>query len=302
MNTLENTMNSRQVIRIYSCDDKYLYEIIEDFKLAGPAEGAEIFRAFCSHIWACDNKRRVYTKSIKYKVNKNLLDSELGILFDTWSNIEYTYYKSMTKEEDWRYLIRQKINNIYTRYFDPEVILNKEYMELLKTPKKLYYKWLSGTAMEPASVAEQILTAVNNAAAVRKQYQKEKMVLSWGNYKKVTEDFLFHCFHNCIPIDEYEQKPDAMSPLDFLTEDHYYVGYFCRCLDGEIKKWQKKYYGIPQSSRRGYKRCKSCGALIEKGGNKKMYCDACRKRNYLSRYKKYNRTRTTNRKQPETVH
>ncbi|WP_300957842.1 hypothetical protein, partial [Phocaeicola sartorii] len=41
------------------------------------------------------------------------------------------YYKSMTKDENWCPMIRQKINNIYTRYFDKEVILSKEYMDLL---------------------------------------------------------------------------------------------------------------------------------------------------------------------------
>lgn len=296
MNTLANIMNLRKVIPIYTCDDKYLYEIIEDYKMAEPEEGAAIFNAFCSRIWSCDNKRRVYTKAIKYRVNKKLLDSDLGTLFDSWSNMEYRYYKAKTKEEDWCSLIRQKINNLYSRYFDPEVILNKEYLDLLKTPKNLYYEWISGTDMDPLPAAEKIRTAVNDAALIREQYRKEKMSLSWENYRKVMESFLLNCFRNCILIYEYETRRNAISQLNFLTEDHYYIGYFCRCLDGELKKWQKKYYGIPQSSRKGYKRCKSCGALIEKGGNKKMYCDPCRKRNYLSRYKKYNRTRTTNRK------
>ena len=86
--------------------------------MADKAECTEIFSAFCSQIWSCDNKRRVYTKSIKYSVKKSLLNSDLGKIFDTWSNIEYKYYKAMTKEEDWSSLIRQKINNIYTQYFD----------------------------------------------------------------------------------------------------------------------------------------------------------------------------------------
>lgn len=74
-------------------------------------------------------------KTIHFKVRKDLLNTELGQVFDTWSRIEYRYYKSMTKDENWCAIIRQKINNIYTRYFDKEVILNKEYMDLLKKPK-----------------------------------------------------------------------------------------------------------------------------------------------------------------------
>ena len=30
-------------------------------------------------------------------LGKDLLQTELGQVFDTWSDIEYTYYKSMTK-------------------------------------------------------------------------------------------------------------------------------------------------------------------------------------------------------------
>lgn len=284
------------MIHIYACNDKYLYEIIEDYKMADKAECTEIFSAFCSQIWSCDNKRRVYTKSIKYSVKKSLLNSDLGKIFDTWSNIEYKYYKAMTKEEDWSSLIRQKINNIYTQYFDSRVILNKEYMDLLKTPKTLYYEWIAGTDMEPSQVTEQIDIALNNALEVKEKLIKEKMALSWIEYKKIIESFLLKCFNNCIPINEYESPQNIVNHLNFLTEDHYYVAYLCKCFDGEMKKWQKRYYGLPQSSRKGYKRCKSCGNLIIKSGNKKMYCDNCKRNNDLSRFKKYNKKRTTNRK------
>lgn len=284
------------MIHIYTCDDKYLYEIIEDYKIADNKERTEIFCVFCSQIWSSSNKRRVYTKSIKYNVNKNLLYTDLGRIFDTWSNIEYKYYKAMTKEEDWCSLIRQKINNIYTQYFDPGVILNKEYMDLLKTPKALYYEWISGTDMEPSQVTKQIDTSIDHAIKMKEKLIKEKMSLSWAGYKKVIESFLLNSFNNCIPINEYENPQNIISHLNFLTEDHYYVGYITKCLDGEIKKWQKRYYDLPQSSRKGYKRCKSCGALIIRSGNKKMYCDNCRRNNDLSRFRKYNKKRTTNRK------
>ena len=78
--------------------------------------------------------------TIVFYVRKDLLQTELGQVFDMWSEIEYTYYKSMTKDENWCSIIRQKINNIYTRYFDKEVVLGREYMDLLKTPKRLYYQ------------------------------------------------------------------------------------------------------------------------------------------------------------------
>ena len=102
--------------------DKYLYEIIDDYKNAdSEEEKTEIFKDFCSSIWGSKNKRRTYTKTIKFKVRSDLLESEIGQIFNTWSEVSYTGYKAMTKDTDWCSLIRQKINNLYTRYFDEEV-------------------------------------------------------------------------------------------------------------------------------------------------------------------------------------
>lgn len=276
MNILENIMNLRQVILIYDCNETFLYEIIEDYKDADSQEERdEIFNSFCSSIWSSNNKRRTYTKTIKYNVKKDLLNTDLGQVFDVWSEVEYKYYKSMTKDENWSPIIRQKLNNIYTKYFDKEVILGKEYMNLIKTPKRLYYEWISGIDMNAETVTAIIDDAIDNAEKVKTKFQMKKMELSWNEYKKVAEEFLRRCFENCKLIGEYEDKTKISSRLDFLTEDYFYVGYICKSLDGEIRKWQKRKCGLPQSSRKGYSRCKQCGGLIEKTGNKKMYCDKC---------------------------
>ena len=230
---------------IYEYDDPFLYEIIEDYKEAKTEEEKdEIFNSFCSSIWSSDNKRRIYKKSIRFNVMKDLLQTELGQVFDVWSDIEYTYYKSMTKDENWHSIIRQKINNIYTRYFDKEVILNKEYMNLLKIPKKLYYQWISGIDMNAETVTELIDDAIDNARKTKSKLQQEKMSLSWNEYKKVIEEFLRRCFDNCKLIGEYEDKTKIITIFNFLTEDNFYVGYICRSLEGEILKWQKKNYNI----------------------------------------------------------
>lgn len=281
---------------IYECDDSFLYEIIEDYKEAKTDEEKnEIFKSFCSSIWSSDNKRRIYKKSIRFNVRKDLLHTELGQVFDTWSDVEYTYYKSMTKDENWRSIIRQKINNIYTRYFDKEVILRKEYMDLLKTPKKLYYQWIFGIDMDIETITEIIDDAIDNAEKVKSRLQKEKMSLSWNEYKKVVEEFLRKCFDNCKLIGEYEDKTKIVTMLNFLTENNFYVRYICKSLEGEILKWQKKYYGIRDHKK--YSRCKQCSSIIEKTGNKRLYCKKCAREKELERYKKYNQKRaTTNKK------
>lgn len=264
------------MIHIYDCNETFLYEIIEDYKEAENNEVKdEIFNSFCSSIWASDNKRRTYMKTIHFKVRRDLLDTELGRVFNTWSGIEYRYYKSMTKDENWCAIIRQKINNIYTRYFDKEVILNKEYMDLLKKPKLMYFDWLSGTEMDADTVTDIIDDTIDKAEKLKQRFQMEKMTLSWNEYKKVVEGFLRRCFDNCKLIEEYEDKTQIVNNYDFITEDNFYVKYINRYIDREIVQYQKKYYGVRQHKK--YSRCKRCGGIIEKTNNRVIYCKECGK-------------------------
>ena len=263
------------MIHIYDCNETFLYEIIEDYKESENNEVRDdIFNSFCSSIWASDNKRRTYLKTIHFKVRKDLLGTELGQVFDTWSGIEYKYYKSMTKEENWCSIIRQKINNIYTRYFDKEVILNKEYMDLLKKPKLMYFDWLSGTEMDADTVTDIIDDTIDKAEKLKQRFQMEKMTLSWNEYKKVIEGFLRRCFDNCKLIGEYEDKTQIVNNYDFITEDNFYVKYINRYIDREIVQYQKKYYGVRQHKK--YSRCKRCGGIIEKTGRNTQYCNDCK--------------------------
>lgn len=261
------------MIQIYDCNDMYLYEIIENYKESNLKEDkSEIFNSFCDYIWASDNKRRIYTKTINFNVKKDLLQTELGKVFDTWSSVEYKYYKSMTKDNNWRAILRQKVNNIYTRYFDKEVILGKEYMDLIKTPKKLYYEWISGIDMDAAVITEKIDDSIAESNRVKQKLQNQKMTLSWESYKVVIEEILLKCFENCKLIGDCEDKA-SISRLDFLTEDYLYVGYICRYLEKEILQYQKRYYGVRQHKR--YKRCEMCGDIIEKTNNRVLYCKKC---------------------------
>ena len=100
------------------------------------------------------------------------------------------------------------------------------------------------------------------------------MELSWEEYKALVEGFLQKIFNNCISLESYEKKFGV--PNTFLynaIEDNFYVKYICKSLNGELLKWQKKYYGVKDHKK--YGRCKECGKLIEKTGNKKTYCEEC---------------------------
>lgn len=274
--------------------DKYLYEIIDDYKNAtSEDEKTEIFRDFCSSIWGSKNKRRTYTKTIKYNVRNDLLETEIGQIFNTWSQVDYIGYKAMTKDTDWCSLIRQKINNLYTRYFDKDVILKKDYMDLLKTPYNLYYRWTKGDEMNASELTDVIDNAIHKSVELKSIYQKQKIELSWSEYKKVIEELLLKTFNNCKLIEDYENEnlTDAYI-YDFKNEDNFYISYICTYLENEMKQWQKKYYKVRNHKK--YKRCKECGKLIEIKSKKDFstkYCDECRKLKNLEKYKRYNNKR-----------
>lgn len=268
-------MNSRRLTNI----DNYLYEIVEDYIDAiSDEEKNEILNSFCSSIWKCENKRRTYDKIIRFSIRKDLLGTDVGQVFETWSEVEYKGYKTMSKEFDWCNLIRQKANNLYTIYFDKDVILAKEYMDALKTPKRLYFNWINGEEMDASELTTIIDDAIANSIKLKGKYQKQKMVLSWEEYKIVVNEFFEKIFNNAVKISDYENKTKIINMYEFINEDNFYIRYFCKSLDGLIKDYQKKYYGLPQSSRKQYIRCQSCGKMIQRRSKKDFstkYCSRC---------------------------
>lgn len=281
--------------------NKYLYEIIDDYKNVDSIEEKnEIFNLFCSSIWESKNKRRVYNKLIKFNVREDLLNSEIGQIFNTWSEVEYTGYKAMTNDVDWCSLIRQKINNLYTRYFDDKVILNKNYMSLLRTPKKLYYRWLGGNDLNAEELTHIIDNAMNEAKELKMIYQKQKIDMSWNEYKNIIEEFLKRAFDNCKLIEDYEVNSKSLNIYDLLNEDNFYISYICSSLEGEMLKWQKKKYGLKRGRNKKYKYCLECGRLIEIKNKKDYstkYCSECKvKKIRESKRNWWNNNRKTTRK------
>lgn len=276
----------------YEINDSYMSEVLEDYQAAETKEEQdEIFHSFCSALWANANKRRVYQKDIRFKVRKNLLHTETGRIFNAWSSISYTGYKAMTKDSDYQSLLRQKINNIYTSLFDPSVILSKEYMDLLKTPKTLYYRWKNGESFSPEFITETIDTALGSAPAVKDKYARRKLQLSWPDYKIVVETYLRKLFENYICLDLYEDKNRLTLSVDTWNEDHYCVAYFIKGLNGYFKNYQKESYGLKRGRNQRFSWCADCQSLFLKKSNRQVYCPECSDSHRLLRYRNYNRKR-----------
>ncbi|NBH81964.1 hypothetical protein D7X88_15145 [bacterium C-53] len=261
-------MNSQ--IQTTDPSDIFLYEIIEDYKYAESAEEQSfIFKQFCHSLWQNNNKRRLYTKAIRFQVKKDLLSTETGRIFNAWSEIEYKSVKSRCASTDSLSLLHQKINNLYTKYFDREVILHPDYMELLRTPKRLYFDWVRGQEMTPDEAETFIHNAMSKAHLLKEQYQKQKIELSFTDYTQLIEHFLSKAFQNAKLIDERECS--LTGNLDFVCEDNLYIRYFCKYLDHEMKQWQRSFYGVKGHKPLG--RCCECGALYEKKA--KDYAGRC---------------------------
>lgn len=297
MNTWVSIMNLILEMGIININKDFISFYIEDYKNSATDEEKKIIlNKFISSIWSSTNKRVVYTKKITFDVRPELLKSDIGKLLNKYSQINYTGYKSYINSGNWNDIIRQKINNLYTIYFDKNVVTTREYMNVITTPKKIYLNWVNGKEY----TYDEIFQIINNKKVEYKDIEKKtinrKMNLLWGEYKLLINSILERCLKNVKLFTEIDAT-DMQFRILYDTvnyEENFYVSYICRCLDCEIKKYQKKYFGLRDHKK--YKHCKDCGVLIEVTNNKKLYCDHCSRERQLKRYKLYNKKRTTNRK------
>lgn len=263
---------------MYNTDDKYLYEILDDYKDATKEiEKHEIVNAFMKLIWASSNKRRIFHKDLRFSVTKSLLQTDIGKIFNTYSDINYISYRSMTKDIDFVSLLRQKINNLYTNLCDGRVCLKKEYMDLIKLPKQMYYRWRSGEEYDVVTLPSQIEDIIIQSEKIKEKYAKQKMNISWNDYKKLIPIFFSRMFDNYIPLEYYEDKTKLTIDIETWNEDNFAIAYFCKGLDGYMRNYQKEYYGVKRNKK--IKRCLNCGCIMYDTDKTKphKYCTKCKK-------------------------
>jgi len=249
---------------VYDINNKYLYEILEDYKLSNDKD--EIFQCFMKQIWMCNNSRQIYTKNISFSVAEDLKNTDVGKIFTEYQRIPYISSKTITKKNDYVNLIRQKINNIYNSYCEKRLCIKKDYMDLLHIPKKLYYRWEKNNNDECVeNLKETIQNSLDKAQNLKSVYAKQKMELTWKQFKPTIENIIRKAFNNYIPLDEYEDKNHIIVKTDLWTDDNFCIKYICKCLQQDIKHFQKEYYGVGFLGNRSawkYARCSDCGKLI----------------------------------------
>ncbi|MBR0596957.1 hypothetical protein [Sinanaerobacter chloroacetimidivorans] len=260
----------------YNAKEKYLYEILEDYQFSDHKE--EIFEAFINSLWECPNKRLTITKYIKFRVLPELSPCDTGRIFQNYQSIPYRSYRNSTTEKNYVDLIRQKINNLYSIRCDPDICTEKEYMNLLKTPKRLYYLWRKGEEIPSANeLSEHISHCMEEAECIRKLSAKSKLKLSWSEYQELISEFLCKIFDNYIPLEAFEKKEELYLDVDIWLEDHFIIRYICKSLDGYMSNYIKNYYGIRRGRNVKIQRCSCGGLFLQNKKNNRFKCNLCNK-------------------------
>jgi hypothetical protein len=271
---------------------KFLYKYFEDYKRSSSiADKDRIFKEFLCVLWSTNHPRKIITKNISYEVADNL-PGDIKSVFMKYAKITYITHQSKTKDKDsWR-LLRQKINNLYTDMCDSEVCTYKDYLNLLHTAQNTYYLYIKGGFDKSATeVDTTIQRSMDDAQKLYEKYGKQKMKISWNEYKSLINGWLRKIFNNYIPFEDNENEAITVLPTALWSEDNYAVKYVCTSLSGYMKNYQKKYYGVREHQE--YGRCDNCGNLFEKHCRSHRYCVSCQKQKSLEKYKRYNQKRVT---------
>lgn len=214
----------------------------------------------------------------------------VGDMFERYSKTSYDYFKRFTKSDSHIDIVRQKINNLYTSYCDEKFCTKGEYMRMLKWPRILYSRYMNGEDMTPEYIEEQIKVSRMKANMLYEENAKQKLKLSWADYRKLVKDFLWTIFCNAKVVGELEDDVSNIH-TELITEDNVYIRYVCKSLNGMIQNFQKDSYDVQRGHGQNYSRCINCGALIVQNRNgTRKYCNECLSeinKEYLRKYHGY---------------
>ncbi|MEF9983715.1 MAG: hypothetical protein RR806_06195 [Oscillospiraceae bacterium] len=273
-------------MKIYNIQGKFLYEILDDYKESCEINKDEIFNNFIDLIYSSENEIEIYDKLITFEIPKHLVDTDIGQLLNPFCEVKYKCFNSKTSSTDFVSLIRQKINNIYVNYCEKNICTRKEYINLLYTPKTIFCDFINETSNYNASeVLNTIKSSLDKAIKVKDFYSKQKMDITWCEFKMFVIPCLHKAFENFIPLDKFSDCSVFTETTDGWCEDNFPIRYLCRYLGFEIKNYQKSYYGLYRKCNRSnlvYKRCQDCGAmfLANKKATKSKRCPTCQKTIY----------------------
>lgn len=270
--------------------EMFLYEYIYEYQILkrnnifnsyGENASEKIYGMFFDKLIECGKKNiNVETHYFDFWVSSYNY-SYMASIFRKYNHIPYIKVLDYT-DNNWYTIIYVKLLNLYNNYCNKDYIYNERYIYLLRTPKRLYFRWLKNKKSDYSAHEDyqsECEKAMEEADKLKQKLQNEKMNISWENFKKWAKQIIQKAFDNYIPFDEYENKNEFVLDTDFITEDNFAEKYICKWLDCEMKQFQKKYYGIDRLKKdEKVRRCDDCGRLfvIKKKDNKTTRCKICR--------------------------
>lgn len=262
-------------------ESTFLYEVFEGFIEAADGEKIQIHKSLCEQIWRVPNKREIKKCFISFAVNDGLLGNKnISETFLKYNKIPYMSYRGTTNNQNSWYLLRQKINNLYSVMCDENICLNKEYFNCLKTARKIYFECINNEHVgNPAEIEKTIQKALDDSTEIKSLCALQKMKLTWSQYKKIINSFLWKCLCNYKPLSENEDSSKIILCVDYWIEDNYVLSYLGKCLSGYLKNYEKEVYSKTSRKnsrdKRQYKRCSRCGKLFLSASSRKKLCAAC---------------------------
>lgn len=252
-----------------------LNELLEDYQEFNEDEALD---EFIRLLWSSKYGCRTYRKTYAFKLQPELLnnDDELIKIFEPYQKIKIkhaiSYYNDKPNSID---MIRIHVNNMYMYLVNQEVYLSKEYFNSKIQPKKLYFKTIerikNGEKVDVAEVKNQLFKLERKTEELRLRDVEKKIELSFNDYKKIINGYIFRIFNNYKSPFEYEQENGWELNVihDAWHEDNYIIKYFCKSLTGYMKNY-KKYINFTYE-----KECKMCDMLFLPNSNRQVYCHYC---------------------------
>lgn len=238
---------------------EFVSDLLEEYKLSFNKEHEEcLLQDFKNELWNSKFNNYKYKKRIHYQVKEELLGNQQLIdLFNKYNDIKYSveksYHKNRNKISSIDY-IRIHINNLYSKLFDKDTYLPKEYYECLFIARNLYFKTIKLSKQEQKalninSLEDDIINSLKLAEEIKNIHIREqKCELSFGKYKKLINGYIDSLFENYIIFDEYKEKNgwdySKIATTIVFGEENYTIRYFNKSISGYLRNYFRKEKGI----------------------------------------------------------
>ena len=229
---------------------------------------------YVKKIWNADNKYAITDKTVSFKLGQTL-DCKAAELFKHYLSITYpSPVRYIDSNNSWE-ILKQKINNIYSTLCDVNVCCNRDYIKCFYVPKHCYFEYVKKENINLDCLKRQIDKSLKQREVLFEKYTKSKINITWDDYKRLINTFLFKIMNNYIPIDEFENESSLVINITYWSEDNYVIKYIGNSLKGYMKNYQKEYFGVKRGNKKGYTYCAVCGKMVAKTGSRTKYCSDC---------------------------